>query len=40
MTEKKKSFKEFFLPIIVLVSICAVIAVAMATVNFVTEKKN
>lgn len=39
MTEKKKSFKEFFLPIIVLVSICAVIAAAMATVNFVTEKK-
>ena len=39
MTEKKKSFKEFFLPIIVLVSICIIIAAAMAAINLVTKSK-
>lgn len=39
MSEKNKSFKEFFLPIIVLVIICVVIGAAMAAINFVTEPK-
>ena len=37
--EKKKCFKEFFLPIIVLVSICVIIAAAMAAINAVTAPK-
>lgn len=36
---KKGAFKSFFLPIIVLVTICAVIGVAMAGVNFITAPK-
>lgn len=39
MSQKKKSFKEIFLPIIVLVSICAVIAAAMAAINAITAPK-
>ena len=39
MTKNKKSFKEFFLPIIVLVAICVVISAAMAAINLVTEPK-
>ena len=39
MSEKKKSFKEIFLPIIVLVSICAIIAAAMAAINALTAPK-
>lgn len=36
---EKKSFKEFFLPIIVLVAICVVIAALMAAVNLITAPK-
>lgn len=36
MNEKKNSFKEIFLPIIVLVVICTVIAASMAAINAIT----
>lgn len=36
---KRKSFKEIFLPMIVLTSICFVIGAAMAVINFITEPK-
>lgn len=36
---KKSVFKSFFLPMIVLVSICAVIGVAMAGINHITAPK-
>ena len=36
MSEKKNSFKEIFLPIIVLVTICIIIAAAMAAINAIT----
>ena len=39
MSEKKKSFKEFFLPIIVLVSVCVVIGSLMAAVNLITAPR-
>ncbi len=39
MSEKNKSFKEFILPIIVLVAICVVISAAMAGINLVTAPK-
>ncbi len=39
MSEKKNSFKEFILPIIVLVAICIVIGAAMATINLITAPK-
>lgn len=39
MSEKKNSFKEFALPIIVLVSICLVISAAMAAINLITAPK-
>ena len=39
MSEKKNSFKEIFLPIIVLVMICVVIGGAMAAINLVTAPK-
>ena len=39
MSDKKKSFKDFFLPIIVLVIICIVIGAAMAAINLITEPK-
>ena len=39
MSEKKKSFKEFFLPIIVLVAICLIIGAAMAVINLITAPK-
>lgn len=37
--EKNTAFKEIFLPIIVLVSICLVIAAAMAAINAITAPK-
>ena len=39
MSEKNKSFKEFILPIIVLVAICLVISTAMAAINLITAPK-
>ena len=36
---KKVSFKENFLPIIVLVSVCLIIGSAMAAINLITEPK-
>ena len=39
MSEKKNCFKEFILPIIVLVLICAVIGGAMAAINLITAPK-
>ena len=36
---KNKTFKEFFLPIIVLVAICVVIGAAMAGINMLTAPK-
>ena len=39
MSEKKNTFKEIFLPIIVLVLICVVIGGAMAAINLITAPK-
>ena len=39
MSEKKNCFKEIFLPIIVLASICAIIAAAMAAINSITAPR-
>ncbi len=37
MSSENKSFNEFLRPVIVLVSICAVVALMMATVNYITK---
>ena len=39
MSKNNKSFKEILLPIIVLASICAIIAAAMAAINSITAPK-
>lgn len=39
MSEKKSSFNEFVLPIIVLVAICVFISAAMAAINLITAPK-
>ena len=39
MSEKKSSFNEFVLPIIVLVAICLFISAAMAAINLITAPK-
>lgn len=39
MSEKKSSFNEFVLPIIVLVAICIFISAAMAAINLITAPK-
>ena len=39
MSEKKSSFNEFILPIIVLVAICVFISAAMAAINLITAPK-
>ena len=39
MSEKKSSFNEFILPIIVLVTICIIIGAAMAAINLITAPK-
>ena len=38
-SSKKEAFKSFFLPLIVLVAICAVIGSAMAAINLITAPK-
>ena len=38
-SSKKETFKSFFLPLIVLVVICAVIGSAMAAINLITAPK-
>ena len=39
MSKEKKFFNEFLLPVIVLVTICAIVAALMATVNLITKPR-
>lgn len=39
MSKEKKFFNEFLLPVIVLVTICAIVAALMATVNLITRPR-